>query len=905
MIEAMAVQLPERCNLELSDVMPEDSANRHLVANAFLSSVLWRDQKAFTKRTLELLEHASRTTGHDEALRVLIAVTSEPENAFNAEYLHRVLLDLPMPERDAQWSVYVADEGDDEDSPIETLIAWTRQNGFEAIEAKRAELAATTLSWLFATSHREIRDRATKALAALLAKRLALAARLIDRFKGIDDPYILERVIAASYGAALQGMTRDGLAELAQTAFTCVFDRPEPIVHVLIRDHARGLVELANVRGVLPSSFNMDLVRPPYRSAIPAPVSEEIIETYKQEYSSGNFMSDEIVGSTVTDGDFARYVTDRPVYSFSSLPIAWIGRTEQDIYDAWSANLATRLPQANILLLELIAACDAWRANQPPPLSRFTLKIKFEEPGEPADEEKGDAYEQAVDRAEERLKVELGEAEWERYCNEARHLLRSGIHWSRRSYQWPPQYDAWRGRRWICKRAHDLGWTPALFAEFDRRSRRGGRHEHRIERIGKKYQWIAFHELLARLGDNYGFISGWGQDRRLSVFNGPWQVSRRGMDPSLFASPPQEDEDLRSDATWWMPKKINLPAISPHARLEWLDSADDIVDDASLLSVIEPSSKRTWLVLDEYKRWNQWGLREGERTLDRYTAFEISCVLVRAKDRPKLVSALSGKIIYGNHDLPELDKTSEGYVGEYPWHPMFREMSSWVSSSEMRPTAVDVQPTVTDYQASRSGHDFSIAESFGFNVPGPGLLDGLKLHLSNGGELTYADDNDKVIFMDPSVREPGPCAALVDREAFIAFLAREGLEAVWIVTADKEVHGGKKHQEGFGGSRTFTSIYWLTKTGFQKRTFEKREKPTKEQLTKLFNEAGVVAPATLGKRPSTVAVKKSTAKGKRTSGTTRDVTTKASNAKRKPVKKAAKAKKRKSTKPAPRRTQKK
>jgi hypothetical protein len=156
--------------------------------------------------------------------------------------------------------------------------------------------------------------------------------------------------------------------------------------------------------------------------------------------------------------------------------------------------------------------------------------------------------------------------------------------------------------------------------------------------------------------------------------------------------------------------------------------------------------------------------------------------------------------------------------------------------------------------------------------------------------------------LDPSVREPGPRAALVDREAFLAFLARESLEAVWIVTADKEVHGGKKHQKGFGGSRTFTSIYWLTKTGFQKQTFEKREKPTKEQLTKLFNEVGVIAPATFGKRPSIVAVKKTAAKGKRTSGNARTVTSKASKAKTKPVKKATKAKKKKSTKPASRRT---
>ena len=161
------------------------------------------------------------------------------------------------------------------------------------------------VSWLFSTSHREIRDRATKALAALLAKRLDLAARIVERFKHTDDPYILERVIAASYGAALQGMTNDGLVELAQAAFTCVFDRPEPLPHVLIRDHARGLIEFAHVRGALPSSLDMKRVRPPYRSVIPEVVSEETIEAYKQEYSPGNFTRDDIVGSTVNDGDFS------------------------------------------------------------------------------------------------------------------------------------------------------------------------------------------------------------------------------------------------------------------------------------------------------------------------------------------------------------------------------------------------------------------------------------------------------------------------------------------------------------------------------------------------------------------------------------------------------------------------
>ena len=44
-----------------------------------------------------------------------------------------------------------------------------------------------------------------------------------------------------------------------------------------------------------------------------------------------------------------------------------------------------------------------------------------------------------------------------------------------------------------------------------------------------------------------------------------------------------------------------------------------------------------------------------------------------------------------------------------------------------------------------------------------------------------------------------------------------------------------------GGSRSFTSLYWLTDTGFQRRDFKRTEKPTREQLAKLFDEEGVVA----------------------------------------------------------------
>lgn len=54
------------------------------------------------------------------------------------------------------------------------------------------------------------------------------------------------------------------------------------------------------------------------------------------------------------------------------------------------------------------------------------------------------------------------------------------------------------------KRIFELGFSPELHAYFDN-TQAGSydRHDHEIERIGKKYQWIAMYEVLAKLSDNF------------------------------------------------------------------------------------------------------------------------------------------------------------------------------------------------------------------------------------------------------------------------------------------------------------------------------------------------------------------------------------------------------------------
>jgi hypothetical protein len=839
-VEALAVQLSERTNLELPDVLPPHSA----VHRAFLRSVLWRNQKCFRSRTLELLRDLSRYTGEDEAMRILIAVATEPENEFNALYLHERLWARAMPKRDQIWSTYLARHGDSDGSPIQTLITWIAHNGLLPMEETRAELAAITLSWFFTTSHRAIRDQATKALSTLLAVRLPLATKLIQRFAKVDDPYVLERVFAACYGAAMQGLRPDDLGELAETAFENIFAVAEPIAHVLIRDYARGLVELALVRGVLPDSVDITRARPPYRSSWPLrDVSAKIIDKYKDNYDSGQ-SRDAIVGSCVNDGDFARYEIDPAVGHWSSLPISVAGKSQQQFFEDWKERALSAKPKAKTALTMLIEAFDKIRAEQEKiPTQFFTVRFieSKNETGAKSKNSIDSAWkrtERTLAKREAELGSALGKKWWEEYCLYARSYIQRDIYALTTRHFWPPSFNSNLVRRWVCKRAHDLGWTVKRFSKFDRQVRDNSRHDHRTERMGKKYQWIALHEALAHLADNAAFKGSHGE--ALRKFEGPWETSTRDIDPSLLANESYDEQWRQWNPTWWMPAAISLNPVSPEERLLWVGGDADFPNDSSLFTVTDPQGEK-WFVVDEFVSWSQWGRDRGEKTLERTAWLSMNCLLVRTVDRAKLIEALSGRIIRSSHDLPSLEVT-HGYLGEYCWHPVSEQSDGWAKTDLFHKIPVTTQSLDTEYSAKQCEFDYSLGESFRFKLPAPGLLKGLNLHLSSGKNVSYADPTGKVLFFDPSTKEEGPSAALVNCGALLEFLKREKLEAVWLVTCSKEAFGGRAHHRGWGGQRQKTSIYWMTTTGVQLKQHEERERPSSDQLREYLGKNGPTVP---------------------------------------------------------------
>jgi hypothetical protein len=86
---------------------------------------------------------------------------------------------------------------------------------------------------------------------------------------------------------------------------------------------------------------------------------------------------------------------------------------------------------------------------------------------------------------------------------------------------------------WVAKRAYDYGWNSKLFPRDYSYS--SNRRRPTVERIGKKYQWLALNELLAMLTDNC-WMSGTpaSDDRAPHIYRNPEDLGgMKDIDPTM------------------------------------------------------------------------------------------------------------------------------------------------------------------------------------------------------------------------------------------------------------------------------------------------------------------------------------------------------------------------------------
>ncbi|MCX6214223.1 ATP-binding protein [Spirosoma sp.] len=701
LVEAMAIQLPEKIGIELHQVLPQ-FANTGSVAGAFIESLLWRKLTSFTDETKKYLISIADTDQEywfNRLFQNLLLVTASPSHPFNSDFLHQSLMKLTMVDRDAWWSKYIHfkySHSPEEPTAVQRLIDWawsvvSKQN----IEAEAARLMGQTIAWFLTSSNRLLRDSATKALVSLFENRILILIQVLQAFEEINDPYVYERLWAVVYGCTLRTKQKEFLKPLSEYTYQCIFNQEEVYPHILLRDYARQVIEYTSYLGLV-TELDLIKIRPPYKSQMPKrfPTNKEIDKKYKLDYKSSEFKKHQwsqnnILKSMTTEygrgvggyGDFGRYVFENN-------------------FDGWRE-------EVNVNRLSNLAV------------------------------------------------------------------------------------------QWIFKK---YGYDVEKLGEFEQYIGRfkTDRHDVQSERIGKKYQWIAMHELLARVSDNFTLRDSWGEHEE-EPFEGPWNPFVRDIDPSILI---KKTAVAKGKTSWWNPAQSFDWSI-PHK--DWIAFHDDFPDPRKLIHFINPVDGEEWLSLESHPSWQEPTFaHEDEYQISKKNLwYQIRAYIVPEEGYNEFIEWGGNQDFFGKW-MPESWDRREVFSREFYWSPAYKALAARAQKDEsieepwrrisiryshqnsgienLGPVMVPTQSYIWSEQ-----YDASKEETISFHMPNGFLFEKMKLQYADM-EGAFVNADNQIVCFDPSVEKEGDSCLLIRKADLFKMLNEQGLRIFWTVLGQKSIH---------------------------------------------------------------------------------------------------------------------
>lgn len=810
-VEALCIQCPEQLNgLEFFELA--SYVDDLLIVDSFIESLVWRRPNAFTQDTKQAIAFINqkvirRKDWNDKLLNAFLTISAVPEHPFNAFFLHRHLYKFTMSKRDSWWCPFLHYQYGNREA-VDRLIEWARSNQDKShVSDKSAKLYSIALSWFLASSNRFIRDRTTKALTSLLTGRLNVLTEVLEQFKEVNDLYILERLYAVAYGCSLRDNSNNKhLKQLGFWFIKTVFKKGKIPPHILIRDYARGVVEVAFRNGLI-SVQAYQKTKPPYKAKWPDRVPSE--KLLKDKYYPKDLKTEDrgylsiwssVIGSL---GDFGRYEVESALSHWSGRRLNGKQLPRKHLFEEFKQHL-------NANQLSLLS-----KLNPFADISLKSLKtlIKYIDPNDTQSEEdrkrqekdEQQKYKMAIKEFKEGLdkrKVSFFEREIEPYLDD-----RGGVN--------DPldRFDTDLGQRWIFNRVIQQGWDPKLHGEFDSSVNRydnHGRSAHKPERIGKKYQWIALFELLALVADNFEFKeSSWSE--KPSNYEGGWQLWIRDIDPSCtlqdkFIEAPNDvpafDQLVPKYNAWQQNGSIGV----------WIKNSKKLPNPFSVIELNDAEGK-TWVVLEGFCEWQEETPPEYKKydLPTRTLYYMLKSYLVKADHKDKFFSWSKKQRFYGRW-MPESHEFIQVLLGEYPSYPAFLDArpNGWIDEVRHGKQKIPASVLVTDegYLNEGSTHDCSIDESINVKLPAKWITDRMKLQQKYTDGRFY-DGQGELVACYPFVfdRKP-PSFLLMRKDKLITFLKKEKCSIFWTLLGEKQTIGGGGIGQPYGWQE-ISGVYTL------------------------------------------------------------------------------------------------
>lgn len=706
-----------------------DEVDKNDISDRYIKSFLWRKASAINSADFITFVN-EHNAPWDSVLGMLIENSTKENHPLNALFLHSILENKSIAQRDYLWTTYINDLANGEERLFQLITYFDEGNLLNGLSKSNTKLLLVLFSWLLTSSNRILRDKASKASIELLKRDFSLCKPLLQRFEKVNDPYVLQRLFGIVFGACVKRTETaiDIYRELAEYVYNFVFNQEIVYPDILLRDYARLILERWIYE--MPADYgfiDINKIRPPYQSpAIP------YVE--RQEYFN-----------------------------------------PKDVYSGFnSIDRSMRINHSE---------CPGMYGD----FGRYT-------------------FQSALERFEAVDVVNL--------------------------YHYAMQYIR-----------DTLGYSDCLFGDYERfRVRHSyNRHENKkIERIGKKYQWITFYNILARVSDTHR-LKNW--DGAPYPYEGAWEPYVRDFDPTLninFLKPdflpaiqyPQQDENIFLQ-TEPFPSEVEIQ--------KWAKRPTSFFEDIPSKLMLVDSDGVQWVNLNLYDDFKSKGYESNNGGISKGSQ-EIWLMAHGYFVDSETFGILNKQFISDsfNVDFPRGLEVYQLFNREYSWSPGYQSIfqpsyfkaeievgeKKLIKETQNLPKLVytedgDFEFKITEQMIERlvpdnviqvkvlpayshllweEEYDASQKDTTSFDVPCREIIDLLHLEQKVYDGYYFNPDGELVCF-DASLS--GICDGLLIRKDYLEqFLVATGLKLFWLCTGEKQFFRGKHSQiwkrwEGF------------------------------------------------------------------------------------------------------------
>ena len=696
------------------------------ISRRYLESFIWRPASSVDAEAF-LSFFKKRPVDKDVVFQMLIENSAKEHHPLNSLFLHELLASKKLAERDALWTDFINHLAAEDQRVFQLTTYFDKGNLLDGLSRSNTELLLILLIWLLTASNRFLRDKASKAAIELLKREFALCKSLLQRFDGINDPYISQRLYGIVFGACVKRNqeNKEAFRDLALYVYSSIFDQEYVYPDILLRDYARLIIERWRYEYPADSDFIVqERITPPYKS-IPIPLVEPQ-EYYHQE--NGNSGFDSIDFSMRIDqpgcpgmyGDFGRYTFQSALSNFEDVDV----------------------------------------------LNLYHYAMQF-------------------------IRDELG-------------------------------YD------------EQLGDQDAISRYY-----RYNRHDtKKVERIGKKYQWIAFYNILARISDHHR-VKEWGEPSQ--IYEGPWDPYVRDFDPTLnrnfLSSPdvpsfsvenkgldylPQDQPQKAEDILHWtqakpvyftsIPEKLLVKDINGN---EWVvlhlyddnDSKPLELDDYSF--GIAKGTQKVWLIAKAYfvkpchvdaviehvksKRFTSDSFPDESdiyQLFNREYSWSPGYKSIFKHDWVRYeIETGKYRVETETIEMPDLDQMSIDSVGNVTWPIVERSIERKIPEDVID---VDLMPAASRVLWEEE-YDASQEETTAFYIPCGNIIDALQLGQKANDGYYHSKDGTLVCF-DSDLCGIGK-GLLIRADYLNKYLEDQDVRLMWTCIGEKQYFLGNHNQQ--------------------------------------------------------------------------------------------------------------